>query len=200
MIRHIRGEVVDADVASIVVDVNGVGYHVNTCTPNQSYAAGETVSLFVYLSVRETALELYGFANKEALEIFELLIGQPKIGPKAAAQILAQADIQLLKEAVSNNDPSYLSKMSGIGKKSAEKIVTGLTDAFETKGYLDGISTLAGDVGTDAAFVADTIDALVTLGYPQADARKAVQQLQTEHPDVTSSAEAVKLALKKLHV
>ena len=196
MIRQLTGTVASHSVDSIVIDVNGVGYLVYTSRPGTEFPIGSDISLHTYLAVRETALDLYGFQLLDELEIFIILISLPKIGPKSAAQILAQAEIALLKEAVRNEDPTYLSKMSGIGKKSAEKIVAGLKEKFEA---LDIDIVGAGTAGTSGThqngFESDTIDALIALGYPPNDARKAVYQLP---PTIENANEAVREALKIL--
>ncbi|MEM9336688.1 MAG: Holliday junction branch migration protein RuvA [Patescibacteria group bacterium] len=191
MIRSLSGTVEQVDPASLVVSVQGVGYLV-AVRNGGDYTLNDEVTLWTYLAVRETALDLYGFATRDELEIFELLLTLPKVGPKSAMQILAQADIELLKQAVANDDASYLSKMSGIGKKTAEKIVHELKDKFADLGA----------VGADASAVvpttshhADAIDALISLGYPERDARKAVQNLPAE---VATTNEAVRTALKVL--
>ena len=194
MIRHLTGRVIDASPTSVVLDVAGVGYLVYTTNPGTNFARDCDVSLWIYQAVRETALDLYGFTTRDELEIFELLLTLPKVGPKSAAGILAQADIELLKKAVLENDASYLSKMSGIGKKTAEKIVLELKDKFADLGGFEAGAEGAGQ-STDNAMISDTIDALVSLGYPQADARKVVQQLP---PDIENANDAVRAALKVL--
>ena len=193
MIRHIAGTVSSHSTDSIVVDVVGVGYLIYVSKP-QDFPVDSEVTLHTHQAVRETALDLYGFTTLDELDTFELLLGLPKIGPKSAAQILAQADLELLVEAVSNEDPAHLSKLSGIGKKTAEKVVAGLKDPFEDRGY--GVAGTEG-VGqsTTTGFQADAVDALVALGYPQAAARKVVQNLS---PEITSTNEAVSAALKEL--
>lgn len=180
MIRQISGIVTDIGPTFVVINVSGVGYLIYTNAPT-SFQLDAPVRLFTHLAVRENALDLYGFIDRDTLEIFELLIELPKIGPKSALQILTQADVGLLKEAVQNDDPTYLSKLSGIGKKSAEKIVAGLKDKFEARG------------------IADTIDALVALGYPAHDARRVVLEMTNADPSLTSSASLVKLALQQLN-
>lgn len=200
MIRQLTGTVVHATLTDVVIDVHGVGYLVRTSVAGTSFQLGTEVVLYTYLAVRETALDLYGFTTLDELEIFELLITLPKIGPKSAIQILAQADISLLKEAVANNDPTYLSKLSGIGKKSAEKIVAGLADVFERKGLIDSSSD-RGNLSTGApAFVSDTIDALVTLGYPESDARRAVLKIREVEPELNNSNDILKAALRNLSI
>ncbi len=194
MIRHLTGRVIDASPTSVVLDVAGVGYLVYTTNAGTNFATDCEVHLWTYQAVRETALDLYGFTTRDELEIFELLLTLPKVGPKSAAGILAQADIELLKKAVLENDATYLSKMSGIGKKTAEKIVLELKDKFENLGGADA-STYGANQSSDNAIMSDTIDALVSLGYPQADARRVVQQLP---PEIDNANDAVRAALKVL--
>lgn len=196
MIRLIKGSVVDIGLTFTVVETGGIGYLIHTNVNGSQFILGETVVFHTYLAVRENSLDLYGFLQRDELEIFELLISLPKIGPKSAIQILSQADITLLKEAVRNNDPGYLSKLSGIGKKSAEKIVSGLRDKFDEDDTTAFMSPNGGD-GV-AAHATDTIDALITLGYPQLEARKIMVRISSEYPDINNSADALKLALQLL--
>ncbi len=193
MIRQLNGIVSGHSIDSVVINVQGVGYLVRTSIAGTSYPVGSEISLHTYLAVRETALDLYGFQLQDELDVFELLLTLPKIGPKSAIQILAQADITLLKEAVRNQDATYLSKMSGIGKKSAEKIVMGLKDKLE-----DADAAFAEQTASATAantHTSDTIDALISLGYTPNDARKAVQQIS---PEITNANDAVREALKIL--
>jgi Holliday junction DNA helicase RuvA len=187
--------VADIDLTSVVVDVGGIGYLVYTNSP-ASYQPGAPAEFYTHLAVRENALDLYGFANRDTLEIFELLIELPKIGPKSALQILTVADPELLREAVGNNDPSYLSKRSGIGKKTAEKVVAGLKDKFESR----GLEEMAADKRSLIAptHASDTIDALISLGYAPGDARRVVVEVTNTEPPLSSSAEVIKLALQIL--
>jgi len=191
MIRRITGTVVDTNTTSVVIDVAGVGYLIHTTVAGTSFPLESKQTFWTYLAVRETALDLYGFTTRDELEIFELLLGLPKVGPKSALQILAQADITLLKEAVAQEDPSYLTKMSGIGKKTAEKIVHELKDVFVERGFSD----VANGANAAANWQQETIDALVALGYPQKAAREAVQALP---PEITDTNTALTTALRNL--
>ncbi len=184
MIARLTGEVVDAKLTHIVLSVGGVGYLV-AVRLTSAFEIGGLVTLHTHLAVRETALDLYGFLTQDELRMFEHLIKLPKIGPKSAMQILSQAELTLLRQAVRENDPTYLSKMSGIGKKSAEKIVLGLKDIFEGDDFL--MSETHG--GKDA----DVIDALIALGYSERDARAALQKLPAE---ITDTNDRIKHALK----
>lgn len=189
MIAKLTGEVVDVGLASIVLQVGGVGYLV-AITNGSGFKLGTTISIHTYLAVRENALDLYGFNTRDELAMFHELIKLPKIGPKTAMQILSQADLETLKKSVQTNDPVYLSKMSGIGKKSAEKIVTGLKDIFDDGAFL-GESSHGNQ--TDS----DVIDALIALGYSQRDAIQAVQKIP---PEIVDTNARIKNALKYIDV
>jgi holliday junction DNA helicase RuvA len=184
MIAKLTGEVIEIRGSHIILDVQGVGYLVATRTTDL-YTEGSRVSLYTHLAVRENALDLYGFQMFETYSMFEHLIKLPKIGPKTAMQILSQADASVLKKSARTQDAVYLSKISGISKKSAEKIVAGLKDIFEL-GDDDGETR---DTSSDS----DVIDALITLGYSQKDAYDAVQKIPSS---VTGTNDRIKQALK----
>ncbi len=189
MIAKLTGEVVDVGMTSVVLDVHGVGYLVSV-TKTAGFNLGETASLFTHLAVRENALDLYGFARRDELSMFLNLIKLPKIGPKTALQILSQTDLGTLRKAVATEDATYLSKMSGIGKKSAEKIVSGLRDVLGEGDYLDADLGRAENQGD-----ADVVEALLTLGYGERDAREAVKRIPKE---VTGTNARIKYALKEV--
>ena len=185
MIRRLRGSVIEVEYLSVVVDVGGMGYQVYMPKTDEVTLEHEVV-LYTHLAVRENAMDLYGFLTEEELHTFELLLALPKIGPKSALQILSQADVATLKKAVHEGDATYLTKMSGIGKKTAEKIVAGLTDKL-------GVADVPLREGGQSD--ADVIDALITLGYTQKEAREAVQQLSPDLPDTNAR---IKEALQRL--
>ncbi len=185
MIAKLVGEVSDERAGQIVLMVGGVGYLV-AVTDGTAHKLGTSISLNTYLAVRENALDLYGFQTLDELSMFEALIELPKIGPKTAMQILSQADLETLKKAVRTDDPVYLTKMSGIGKKSAEKIVAGLKDVLEESG-------LAHEHSHTNQSDSDVIDALLALGYSERDARTAIQKLPA---DITDTNARIKHALK----
>jgi holliday junction DNA helicase RuvA len=175
MIRSLRGTIEYADLLSVVVSVGGVGYLVHMNTLRYGYDVGDDVHLHTHLAVRETALDLYGFPTRDELAFFELLMTIPKIGPKSALQVLGHADIATLSEAVRIQDATLLHKLSGIGKKTAESIVSHLRDKLAPPSVSETPSsgTVADRQQTDA------IDALVTLGYAPAEARSAVRSIDT---------------------
>ncbi len=185
MIAKLTGEVVDVRVTHIVLDVGGIGYLV-AVSGTTGFVLGTKTSLHTHLAVRENALDLYGFSTRDELTMFEHLIKLQKIGPKTAMQILSQADLETLMKAVHTDDPVYLTKMSGIGKKSAEKIVAGLKDILD----IDG---LVHEHSVSNQSDSDVIDALMALGYSERDARQAIQKIP---PDITGTNNRIKHVLK----
>lgn len=187
MIGSISGTVRHKDLHSLLVDVGGVGYKVFVSTDASLDAIpGQPVFLWTHLSVRETALDLFGFNDRESLELFELLITISGIGPKTALGILNVASPALLRQAVASEDTSYLTKVSGIGKKNAEKIVLELRDK---------LVVTQEEGGTNLRAEGDALEALVSLGYGERDAREALKKVP---PEVEGASERVKAALKLL--
>jgi len=187
MIRRLSGRIIFHDESEVVIDVHGVGYSV-AVSPNTllELEGVEEVSLWTYLAVRENALDLYGFKTREELRFFELLLTISGIGPKSALGILSIASLQELSRAIRENNPAYLTKVSGVGKKSAEKIVLELRDKIgdfeETIGEIS-----SGDV--------EAIEALESLGYPTYIARDMLKDVS---PDIRETSERVRAVLKKL--
>lgn len=187
MIARLTGTVVEILPTHIVLDVHEIGYLI-AVRNSEACALDSAVTLHTHLAVRENALDLYGFVLRDELHMFELLITIPKIGPKSAMQILSQADLALLTTAIARNDASYLSKMSGISKKTAEKIVTELQSKFEPSSFDGTESSLDKEE-------ADSIDALIALGYSQRQAREALITVSSE---ISGTNARIKAALKHL--
>lgn len=187
MIASISGTVRHKGIQYLVVDISGVGYKVAVPTDVALDAAlSEPIFLWTHLAVRENALDLYGFVERETLEIFELLITISGIGPKTALGILNVASPAMLRQAVANDDTSYLTKVSGIGKKNAEKIVLELRDK---------LAVSKEDRSVNLQAEGDAMLALVSLGYNERDSRDALKRVGK---DVEGTAERVKQALKIL--
>ncbi|MBI2674049.1 MAG: Holliday junction branch migration protein RuvA [Candidatus Zambryskibacteria bacterium] len=187
MIACLSGTVRHKDLNNIVVDVSGVGYKVFVTTETAlEITLGSSVFLWTHLVVRETALELFGFTDKETLDTFNLLITISGIGPKSALGILNVATPATLRQAVASEDTTYLTRVSGIGKKNAEKIVLELKDKLKITKE---------DKGVDMRSEGDALEALVSLGYSERDAREALKKVSKE---VTGASERVKVALKLL--
>ncbi len=187
MIGTISGIVKHKDLHGLIVDVGGVGYKVavNTDTAIE-VESGSPIFLWTHLVVRETALDLYGFIDQDTLRVFELLISISGIGPKTALGILNVANPSILRKAVANDDTSYLTKVSGIGKKNAEKIVLELRDK---------LTTTTEDKSESLRAEGDVMEALVSLGYNERDIRDVLKKLPKE---LKTASEQVKYALKQL--
>lgn len=186
MIGTLRGTIQHKDLHTIIIEAGGVGYKVFTTTDTALDALpGEPIFLWTYLSVRENALDLFGFPEKESLDLFELLISISGIGPKTAVGILNAASPSMLRQAVAAEDISYLTRVSGIGKKNAEKII------LELRGKL----ALIGEPSSDLRSEGDAMEALISLGYNERDAREALKKIPKE---TENAGERVKEALKFL--
>jgi len=188
MIASIEGKITQKTDRYLVVDVGGVGYKIHTTPGNISGSkTGGMVSLNTHLAVRENSMDLYGFKEMEELRFFELLIGISGIGPKGALGILTVVDVKTLTTAVSSGDTSYLTKVSGIGKKNAEKIVLELKDKIIGMDGGDGQSMLNEE--------GEALEALKSLGYKHNDARDILKQVSKE---AKTAGDMVREALKKL--
>lgn len=181
MIRMITGTIEDVGENWLIVNVHGIGYLVACPTLASSFTENTTVTLYTHLAVRETALDLYGFPQKAELEMFELLLSIPKVGPKSALQIMTQASPTLLIEAAQKGDAVYLHKLSGIGKKTAENIVGHLSKKLDKLP-----SSIATPSENLSAVQTDAIDALVSLGYDLTTARETILDLPSEKATVNS--------------
>lgn len=189
MISRLTGTIVHFDPKFIVLDVSGVGYKV-AVSPDIMTRLDKKgpVTLWTYLAVRENALDLYGFNSLSELNFFELLNTISGIGPKTAMGILNVASVHSLETAIQTGDTSHLTKVSGIGKKVAEKIVLELKDKIlETAGSAESQATMKND--------ADALEALKSLGYSPTEARDVLKQIPKT---ITKTNDKIKEALKIL--
>jgi len=188
MISRLSGKIIHKDQRFIVLDVGGVGYKIAvTADTLASARENELAAFWTHLAVRDDALEFFGFREKETLNFFEMLIGISGIGPKTALAILTAANPGVIRRAVASGDTSYLVKVSGLGKKKADKIV------LELKDKISAIDTAEGGAGSREDV--DVIEALKTLGYSADDAREALKQVDKK---ISGTSERVKAALNLL--
>jgi len=217
MISSLEGKITLRAEKYIILEVNSIGYKIwcgektlsklpqigNSVNPVRNSASKDgglgvsdgsdsgisnRVKLFTFLSVRETAWDLFGFMTVAEIELFELLISISGIGPKTAAGILSGASVDDLEEAIILGDETVLSRVSGIGKKVAQKIV------IELKSKIKKLSKASGDKFSVADEI-EIIDALATLGYRISEAREAIKQVPSE---VRGIENRVREALKRL--
>ena len=187
MIGHLTGKVTAVRAGYAILSAGGVGYKVfATRELLLTLKQDAEASVWTHLAVRESILDLYGFSSEEELRLFELLLTVSGIGPKSALAILDIASVDTLRSAVSAGNASYLTKVSGIGKKTAEKIVLELRDkvgaSIEGRG-----ASLHGDE--------EALEAMRALGYSQAEARDALRKVPQE---IERSGERLREALRIL--
>ncbi|KKP85659.1 Holliday junction DNA helicase RuvA [Candidatus Nomurabacteria bacterium RIFCSPHIGHO2_02_FULL_35_13] len=184
MIGSIKGKIILKTDKFIIIETIGVGYKINISpdTLSKLKKTNEEVLLWIHTHVREDILDLYGFLDRQELEFFEMLINISGIGPKGALSILGIASIETLKKAVGTGDTAYLTKISGIGRKTAEKIVIELRDKLEVS-----------KSGTSLQGELDTLEALKSLGYSQNEAREALKKVSPGVDTNTKIREALKI-------
>ncbi len=186
MIGYIRGTVHAVRPAFLIVDAQGVGYKVFTLKETLARAKEGTWGFWTHLAVREDALDLYGFTDEEELRFFELLLTVSGIGPRSALGILDIASVETLKSAIGAGNAGYLTNVSGIGKKTAEKIVLELKDKVKG-GEFSSAGALKGDE--------EALEAMRSLGYSAAEARDVLRKVP---PEVESGSARLREALKLL--
>lgn len=185
MIGHLSGSVVKVGSGHVILSCNGIGYKVAaTRATLLPLREGSEVALWTHLAVREDVLDLYGFGDEEEQRFFEMLLSVSGIGPKSALAIVDIASVETLRSAISTGRSEYLTKVSGIGKKTAEKIVLELRDKVGAAAEREGAS-LKGDE--------EALEAMKALGYSASEARDALRKVPKE---IESSSERLREALK----
>jgi Holliday junction DNA helicase RuvA len=189
MIAYLRGQIINKANNYLIVEVSGLGYQVfvgeNLFNELKKNTA---VELYTYHQVREEASDLYGFKKLSDLELFELLLSVSGVGPKSALGVLSIASADDIKETIIRGDANLLTKVAGIGKKTAERLVLELKNKV--------LRTTSGDsLETSSLGSSDELDALMSLGYSLSEARSALNELD---PALKDSGERVKAALKKM--
>jgi holliday junction DNA helicase RuvA len=187
MIGKITGKIDLIRDNYVIVDVGGVGYKIQaTEVTLGKISKQQEAEFFVHTHVREDQLGLFGFLSMEELEMFELLISISGIGPKAALGILTIATPKAIKTAIVKEDPSILTRVSGVGKKTAERVILELQSKVDEMPEIDK---------QEAQMDQDVIEALMTMGYNIAEAREATKAVPQDRRDVS---ERIKLALKSM--
>jgi len=199
MITFLDGKLVSALPTQAIVDVSGVGYEV--FIPLSSYdklpAAGQSVRMLTHLHVREDAHVLYGFMSAAERDLFRLLVNHVSgIGPKLALAVLSGMSVSNFKSAVVNSDVTALAKISGLGKKTAERIVLELKDKLGVAAAWEAASAAHAPTPEEEE-ANEAVLALIALGYKQIDAHKNVREMQ-QKGEAKSAQDLVKLALKRM--
>lgn len=197
MIHSVRGTLIYTDPKTVVVDCGGVGFRCNAThkTLAQLPPLGNEVMLYTYLAVREDAMDLYGFYTPDELDFFKLIIGVNGIGPKLGISILSDFTPEQLCVFISSGDAKAISKANGVGAKTAQRIVLELKDKVSGDVTLSGGETFVGNAAPVGG-AAEAIEALVSLGFTQGEAAKAVAKFDPQMPVEQIIKEALKTNLR----
>ena len=190
MIAHVFGKVAEKFNGSLVIDVHGVGYEVSVATNDfDAVILDQEVKFYTYHHVREQSEELFGFSSLAAKKLFEMLITVQGVGPKAALAILSLGDAEQVRNAIANADSSFVQKATGVGKKTAERVVVDLSDKVGLPAHYGRTEA---PVQTELNTSDEALEALMALGYTLADATKALENVDVNLPTAQRVTEALK--------
>ena len=188
MIAHISGKIVEKFAGSIIVDVTGVGYEVIVPINEFERAVlGDDIKFYTYHNITDRSQELFGFSSLAAKKLFELLITVQGIGPRAGVAIMSLGETEDVRNSIACEDAKFIQKASGVGKKSAERVILDLKDKV-------GMAiSKHNSVGTNISLASDeALEALIALGFNLNDATKAFEQIPRDLP----TEERITVALK----
>lgn len=189
MIAHVAGKVAEKFSSCVIIDVQGIGYEVSVASGDYDLLSlDQTVKLYTYHHIREQSQELFGFSSLAAKKLFEMLITVQGVGPKAGLSILSLGEAEHVRNAIANADSVYLAKATGVGKKTAERIVVDLSD----KVGLPIVYKKEGAIQTELNTNDEALEALIALGYTLADGTKALEGIDPQ----LSTSQRVTEALK----
>ena len=190
MIAHVFGKVAEKFNGSLVIDVHGVGYEVSVATNDfDAVILDQEVKFYTYHHVREQAEELFGFSSLAAKKLFEMLITVQGVGPKAALAILSLGDAEQVRNPIANADSGFVQKATGVGKKTAERVVVDLSDKVGLPTHYGRTET---PLQTELNTSDEALEALMALGYTLADATKALENVDVNLPTSQRVTEALK--------
>ncbi len=175
MIAHLNGHVAEKTNQAIIIDVAGIGYEVQVSDYEREAAKyGETIKLYTYHHIRETAHELFGFSTLTAKQLFEMLISVSGVGPRMALAILSLGDVESIRSGIALGNSAFIQKANGVGKRIAQRIIVDLKD----KVGLPGAQPHLGEANeSENTHRDDALDALLALGYSLQDANQALSNI-----------------------
>lgn len=198
MIAYLRGKLAAVGSDTVVIDVQGVGYRVNVTTSLPALLPRDEADIFIHthMIVREDSIQLYGFLTPEEITVFTLLLSVNGVGPKVAMAVLSYLNPQGLGRALIQGDISTLTKVPGVGKKTAQRLILELKDKISKLELKSDQMAVQQDPGGAASVLEDAVAALLALGYVDKEARGAVQRaMESGTEDV---GKTVQLALRLL--
>lgn len=177
MIAHLIGTVTEKFESSIILDVGGVGYELAISTPDaEKINLDDKVKFYTYHSIRENSEDLFGFSSLAAKKLFQMLTSVNGVGPKAAMAILSLGTPEEVRNAIANTDAAFIAKASGVGKKSAERVIVDLRDKVGAPSHYGATETkftVSASVGPED----EALDALIALGFPLKEATTALSKV-----------------------
>jgi Holliday junction DNA helicase RuvA len=193
MITHIQGRLVEKTPTEVIIDCNGVGYHVNISLHTYSLLpASDAIKLFTHLQIKEDAHTLFGFVEKSEREIFKMLLSVSGIGAGIARTMLSSLEPKQIIHAIASGDVVTVQSIKGIGSKTAQRVILDLKDKVLKLYDLDEVSMSQSNTNKDEA-----LSALEVLGFVRKSAEKVVEKIVKENPDATVET-IIKQALKNL--
>ena len=196
MIDYLTGTLASKKPTEAVVEVNGAGYRllVPTSTFERLPDVGKPVRVLCHLHVREDALQLFGFSTESERGVFNLLIGVSGVGPKLALAALSALSPEEIRERIVSGDAAMLTRIPGVGRKTAERLVVELRDRFEKT---DLAVESAAEASPGSAARRDALAALEALGLSRGAAEKSIRELLRSNPDLDSAEDLIRLALRQ---
>jgi holliday junction DNA helicase RuvA len=189
MIATLRGEIIQVEDNSLIIETGGIGLRVFTTKPLREKAkTGEIIFLFTHFVVREEDWRLFGFEFQAERDLFTTLLGVDGIGPRTALAVMSTLDLETIQRAVSNEEPDLLSRVPGVGRKTAQKIILYLHDRYKP---ISGLEKIASMSGVDSEVLA----ALTALGYSVVEGQTAIQSIPKDAPE--DAGERLRLALQQ---
>jgi len=191
MISYIKGEVVKKGIDYLILDNNNIGYYINTSFSTlEKISEKEKIIILTYMHIREDIIALYGFLTSDEIDLFKKLISVNGIGPRAGLSVLSTYEVNTVKEIILKEDVSGLSKVPGIGKKTASKIILELKDKVGTVEELKGSEIVV------SSEMSDVIEALTSLGFNYAEVKRTLGNMELSGK---SENDIIKEALKNMN-
>jgi Holliday junction DNA helicase RuvA len=193
MIAHLQGKLVERNPTEVIIDCNGVGYHVNISLHTYSLLPNtEAIKLFTYLQIKEDSHTLFGFVEKSEREIFKMLLSVSGIGASIARTMLSSLEPKQIIRAIASGDLVTIQSIKGIGSKTAQRVLLDLKDKVLKLYDLDEVSMIQNNTNKDEA-----LSALEVLGFVRKSSERVVEKIVKENPEATVE-NIIKLALKNL--
>ena len=202
MIEQITGKIITKSPTFCIIDCNGVGVGINislnTFQKIKNNSLNSQISLYTHLHVREELLQLYGFSDTEEKEFFRMLISVSGVGPRLALTLLSGPTTKEIKNAITREDVAILTRVPGIGRKTAQRLILELKEKMTTDHEIKGVSSVVVFSDQLQSKINEAVQALVQLGYRQEDAYHSVSKMADKLSDDTSLEEIIKMALKSV--